>query len=504
MEQTTVQAPVAASVDTVAPEFLAQQERQRLPQDLCGGAEAMRRAGERYVEKGEGETAKAYEARLNRPALLNSFKRTLAFMRGQVFQKAVALGEDADEATLAWAEDVDRQGHSLTTWSAETFEAGLRDGIVFCLADYSRVELRTAESGALEYMDKDGQWKPKTAAADAAHGWAPYLIRIEAGSVLDVWTETAESGASVVTRLRYMERGLEPSALSEWSRQAVDRIHEWKPDSWRRYVRHGGAGAWELEAEGVNSLGRIPLSVFMPGERRGPMSAAPALADLAELNRRHWAASAGHCELMEFVRRPVWFGRGIGAIRNADGTESDVSVSAGRLICTETADADLKSVGIEASAVSASAQELETLKGEMALYGLQLLQPRGGTQTATEVERNSSESNSTLQAWAASFGDFLENVLRDCAQWRGMEDGCSVSVNTTFSRRTSDDYLLELYRAGAVSLETLLALLKAAGTLPDDFDVDGEAERMARGLLMNGSGTGIASLSAALSASAKG
>ena len=466
----------------------------------------MRQGGALYVERGEGESDAAYQARLERPALLNSYKRTLDFLRGQVFQRAVALGEDADDEFQAWAEDVDRKGSSLTTWSAETFQAGLRDGVVYTLVDYARVRIRTAESGALEYLDEaSGEWRPKTAAADAAAGWSPYLVRIEADDVLDVWTE-ARDGRDVVTHVRWVERGLEPSPLSEWSRQPVDRIHAWWPDRWQVYVRHGGAGdgGWELEAEGQNSLGYVPLCIFRPGERRGPSTAAPALTDLAELNRRQWAASAGHAELLEFVRRPVWFGRSLGRIRNADGTESDVVVGAGRLISAEDPAADLKSVGVDASSVQASAAELETLRGEMAMYGLQLLQPRGGQQTATEVERNASENNSTLAAWALGFQDFLENCLRDVAHWRGLEDGPSVAVNNTFSRRTTGDYLLELYRAGAVSLETLHALLKASGILPDDFDVDGEAERISRGLLLNGEASGIASLAATLKGAAAG
>ena len=489
---------VAASVDTVSPEFLAQRQRMKICHDLYTGAEGMRQAGEEYVERGDGESAKAYQTRLARPALLNSFKRTIEYMRGQVFQRNVSLGEDAGEAFEAWAEDVDHQGNNLTVWGAKTFESGLRDGVVFVLADYSRVQLRTAESGAVEWLDeRDGQWKPKTQAADAEQGWSPYLVRVEAGDVLDVWTET-QDGRDTITHFRYMEHGLEDSPLSEWSRQDVWRIHAWWQDRWQKYVKHGAGGQWELEAEGPNQLGIVPVTVFMPGEQSGPSTARPALADLADLNRRHWAASCGHCELMEYVRRPVWFGRAIGRIRNPDGTESDVVVGAGRMISAEDPQADLKSVGVDSAAVAASAQELESLKNEMAMYGLQLLQPKNGKQTATEVDRSASENNCTLAAWALKFQDCLENCLHDVARWWGMEDGPSVAVNNVFSRQAKDDYLLEMYRAGAVSLESYLTLLKQTGTLPDDFDIEAEADKAARGTMMNGASTGIASLASML------
>jgi hypothetical protein len=48
--------------------------------------------------------------------------------------------------------------------------------------------------------------------------------------------------------------------------------------------------------------------------------------------------------------------------------------------------------------------------------------------------------------------------------------------------------------AGALSLETYHELLKQTGTLPDDFDVEAEAEKLARGVMLNGSAGGVKSL----------
>jgi len=504
MEVGTVSnSPVAASIDTVSAEFLWQREKARLCRDLYHGVDGMRLAGQAYVEKGDGESTLAYETRLNRPALLNSFKRTVEYMKGQVFQRNVSLGDDADERFKLFSEDVNHAGDNLTSWASKVFEYGLRDGVVFCLADYSAIQLRTSQDGATEYYDETEEvWKTKTLAEDAKKGWSPYLVEVQASDVLDIWTENRD-GKEVITHFRYLERGLEPSELSEWSRQEVVRVHVWWQDKWQRYVRHGSDPNYELEAEGGNPLGYIPLSVFMPGDKRGPMSASPALIDLAELNRRHWAASCGHCELMEYVRRPVWFGKLLGRIRNADGTESDVVVGAGRMIASEDAQADLKSVGVDSGAVTASSQELETLKNEMAMYGLQLLQPKSGKQTATEVSRNANENNCTLAGWALKFQDFLENCLYDISQWWGMEEGPSVNINNVFTREAKDEYLLEMYRAGAISHETYLELLKASGSLPDDFDVEGETDKIARTTLMNGSSVGISSLSSLLNGKAQ-
>lgn len=80
------------SVDTVSPEFLVQRKAMQLSQDLMGGTPAMIAAGTRYIEQGDGESQKQYQARLSRTVLLNTFKRTLYYLKGQVFQKPVVLG----------------------------------------------------------------------------------------------------------------------------------------------------------------------------------------------------------------------------------------------------------------------------------------------------------------------------------------------------------------------------------------------------------------------------
>lgn len=61
--------------------------------------------------------------------------------------------------------------------------------------------------------------------------------------------------------------------------------------------------------------------------------------------------------------------------------------------------------------MAAGRQELQDLENSMALYGLQLLQPKTGAITATESMRDAEENNSTLKAWALQFQDFLENSM---------------------------------------------------------------------------------------------
>ena len=108
--------------------------------------------------------------------------------------------------------------------------------------------------------------------------------------------------------------------------------------------------------------------------------------------------------------------------------------------------------------------------------------------------RDTEENNSTLRNWAADFQDFLENVMRLVAKWWGMDDGVSVSVNTDFARAVDIAMLLNFQRAGILSRDAVLLAARDSGLLPDDFDVEADAERMARDTMGNGTDTGVKSL----------
>ncbi|WP_304736865.1 DUF4055 domain-containing protein [uncultured Desulfovibrio sp.] len=489
-----------ATVDTRSDAFSLQLEDQRLPHDLMGGTKAMIRAGRKYIPQEVGEDEEGWRTRLERTILFNVFRRTLCYMGGRVFEKPVSLGEDADEAEQIFTENVDKRGQNLTVWSRKVFEHGLCDGVTFCLVDYDDVQTRT-ENGVRQFQRPDGEWEDRTEAADRKNGWRPYFVHVPAENVLDARV-TYNGGKARVSHFRYVETAEEADGL--WGSRRYQRIRVFYLDEGDRPVWE----VWENSEEGKNdfvkvgetrqlSLDEIPLAVFMPGDRRTDMTAEPALIDLAMLNKRHWQATSAQFDLMEYVRRPPWFGRKLG-IWDADTGERKVTFGAGILCDSDDDGADLRSVGVDPASVEAGRQELKDLEENMALYGLQLLQPKSGVITATESNRDSEENNSTLKAWALQFQDFLENAMRFVALWRGEADGPSVKVNTEFANSLDAQFLLEMRRAGEISRETYLNLVKGLGIFPDDFDVQGEADRLAQELMVNGGQAGVTKLGQAL------
>lgn len=488
-----------AEVYTVAPEWEKQRADMRLTHDLMGGTQAMRRAAERYIEKGSSEDRRDYEARVHRTKLFNIYRRTLNFLRGQVFQKQIVVGADGDSTTASeeifqkFSENVDRMGRNITAWSGDVFRSGLNDGVTFCLVDYPQVDTREAD-GVTEYRDANGEWRPKTQAADMENAWTPYFVHVRAEQVIDARLEW-QGGRPYITHFRYREVVQLP--LDEWSNTVVERIRVFRSGVWEIWQNSGiGNTDFVKQGDGRLSLSVIPVAVFMPGDQRTPLTAEPALQDLAELNARHWTATSGQYALMEFVRRPVWFGRGL-----TDDKGAPLPVGPGRLIATSNEWATLQSVGVDSASVEAGRQELQDLESAMAVYGLQLLQPKTGAITATESARDAQENNSTLQNWALQYQDFLENCFKLVGTWWGLDDGPSIKVNTDFARATNMQLLLDMTRAGILSNVTFLELAKQAGLLPDEFSADAETEKMAREVMTNQGPSGVQHFADALRAS---
>lgn len=480
-----------STVSTVSDAFLLQRRDMRLTHDLMGGTQAMRRAGEIYLPRKQGESDKAYDARIGRTVLLNAYKRTVRFSRGQVFKRPVVIEDASPDSLLPqssvdwfkdWSEDVNRNGDSLTDWSGGVFEAGLNDGVTFCLVDYSSVPTIVDESGHVSYRDGEGNYRLKTAEADRQNGWGPYLIHVKAEQVLDARTEKI-NGVFRIVHFRYVETF--EVALDEWTTEYRQRIRVFTPGAYQVWENGANLSAdfvlvdeGQMQDERGRVLEYVPVCLFMPGDKRTDVTAEPALIDLADLNRRHWQAYCAQCELMEFARFPVWFGKQL-----VSDQEKTIPFGPGVLINASADYASLDSKGVDAASVESGRAELADLESKMSMYGLQLLQPDANTSvTATEVNQDTEESVSTLEDWAMRFQNFLENCLRLVSLWKGWEDGPGVKVNTELARVVNVSLLLDLQERGVLSKRSLLAQFKRAGLLPDDFDTDAELDLVAQEL----------------------
>ena len=454
-----------------SPEWSAQKTALELPDTLLGGTAAMRRAGTRYLRKGEAEAQADYELRLHSTTLTDSYPRTLNFLTGQVFSKDVTL-EDETPQIVELADNIDNMGNNLSVFSARAFRSGLHAGCSFILVDFSKVKTRETENGREYLADEDADlWKPRTLAAAQANGWRPYWVLIEAGSVIDVWTRVV-NGVQVMEQFRYFE----PAVVEDgpWQRKAkTERIRVLRPGSWEVWEEQEGDNrkkAWVMVDHGTTDLDVIPVAAFIPGESKSEYTALPALQGLVDLCETHWQASSGHRHLMDWVRRPAFFGKMLGM---GDGTP--VAFGPNRLIESNSPDADLKSVGVDSASVEASRGDLQRIESAMALYGLRLLMPRSGNTTATQHTLESAESDSALKRWAKAFKDTLERAFEFTSMWLSVDlhDAAGAKLNDDFVKIFDADQtrvILEAVAAGLMPKEMAYEALRSILPVRDDLD----------------------------------
>lgn len=477
-----------ASIQTPTSVFQRQHKAARPCLDLMGGTEAMRRAGDSYIMRKEKEPDRSYFCRIERTVLRNAFAQTLGYYRGQVFSRQVALdnkssklSDDDMQKFRDWSENVDQRGHNLTAWSGNVFTSGLVSGVTFCLVDYPHIETIN-EDGVTLYRASDGTMRPKTAAADAAEGWQPYLVHIHAEQVLDCRAEW-RNGRRVITHFRYVEVRYEQNENDQFVLEPIEYIHAYWLDHWelwRSAATGQVASGLQKIAEGRMTLDEIPVAVFMPGDPRSDFTARPALMDLAYLNVRHWQATSEQYDLLAYVRLPVWTVTGADREVGKDGNPMPLTFGPGNVIYLLPG-GNIQSCGVDAASVEAGRQDLRDLENAMATYGLQIMQAQSAARlTAAQVQRESREGNSQLRNWALDFQDFLENCLRLVAKWWGMPDGPSAKVNDDYADSASIDYLIQLHDKGIIGKETLAAFAVRLGILPDDFNYPDEVARLAQ------------------------
>jgi hypothetical protein len=436
----------------------------------------MQQAGERYVKKGPDEAKSVYERRISEAVLLNVYKRTIGTLVGQVFSRDASLsageGKQLSEPFSSMAEDVDLQGNSLSVWSAGFFESAINAGAAVLFVDFPYVETRAVAGGGLEYLGTDGVWRKKTAEADAANGWRPYFVLIPQTHLLG-WRFATVNGKRVLTQLRFME--LVTEASGEWDVEdaVIDQVRVCTPGKWQVWRKVKSATnheEWALHQEGVTSLSVVPAVPLILGETCGEMCAYPALEDLAHLNRRHWQSTVDQCDLISWMRRPVWVGS---ALINSPG--DSMPFGPGTLINSTSTDAKLESVSVAPESVTKGQDELDKLEQQMSMYGMRLLLPRDGVQTtATQNNLESSETDSALKRWAVALKDCLEQALVFAGMWVNMDAAQvpSVSVNTEFhilDGMTVQEIATAIDK-GIVSKRLAFDELKRRGQVPDDQD----------------------------------
>lgn len=421
--------------------------------DALQSTSAMRAAGEKYLPRRELEELATYTKRLKRATLYPALVEAVNKMTGRVFAEPILANDNIPEwIRTEVLTDVDRQGRDLHAWCREWFSEALNYGLSHVIIDSPPDEAATL-------------------AEQKAKGIRPYFVKIHPRRVLG-WRADE---AGTLTQVRISFTRVEQDG--DFGEKTVQQVKVYEPGQVRTFelVRSpNGAGDQWIEPDPPvrSGLPIIPL-VTLYTKRTGLLTATPRLMELAQLNAKHWQQQSSLDTLLDIACVPIL------TISGANDNEKLV-VGANSVVYLPQ-NASMSYCEHTGAAIAAGAQQIETLKQEMAQIGAKLLEKRESVKTAAQSSEEASDANSELGAMARTLQDTLAQVLYIVALWRGGTEGGTVKVQANLAPDTTPvetvGALANLERQGIVSAQTVFDVAKSRKMIPDEIDWETEQVR---------------------------
>ncbi len=437
---------------------------------LLGGTAAMRAAGEAYLPMHRLEEQKDYDERLACALLLPMVEHTLNVLSGKPFAEPLKLSDSVPTQVKDLCTDIDLQGNNLDVFCHGWFREGVAKAFCHVLVENPR--------------KREGQ---ATKADDRVLGTRPYWVLIRPECLIDADEKTV-NGVRTLVHVRILESYTERDGFSSIERQQIRVITPEVYQLWRvREKTKEGKAVWGMVEEWPNELGEVPVVTFYT-HREGLLLGKPPLLDLADLNITHWQSSSDQRHVLTVARFPILAASGAGSSQEGDGDQKkDVAIGPNAVLYMPDPAGKYYYVEHSGAAIEAGRKDLEELEAKMSGYGAEFLRERPGGQTATAAAIDSAEMTSPLRAMVTVFRDAVARALYYTARWQKLElsSAGTVEINTRWSSLgLTPKEILEAVRAARkekeISRDLFLAVLQGLGVVPDDFNMEEEAERLAK------------------------
>lgn len=465
---------------------------------LLRGTDAMREAGRTYLPQHPHEANPSYDKRLDVCYLDNFTLRTLNQLVGKAMKKPPVPGEDMPEPIVDLLDDVDDAGTGLVPFARTWFRKGVEQAVCHLLVDMPTPEERP-----------DGE--TRTMADDLKQGIRPVWRLITAEDMLDVVEgKVTTNGTTKVLPTTVRFRDDIVREVGPFKRELVQRVKVLRQGigmvSWEAWELQkgprGGKPKWVM-VEGPLPFGlpTIPLVTFYTN-KTGCGEGRSELADLAHVNVRHWQSTADQINILTVVRFPILAASGVRE-QDGEGQGGEIVVGPNKFLTTPDPQSKIYYVEHTGAAVDSGTTELERLEKAMAAYGAQFMEKgTAGPETASGRVIDEADELSAIQAWGLDFKDCLELACYYTAQW--MKLGEEIDTPIDFDVEPPIDmanpaeltWLTASRAKGDMSREASLEEGKRRGILPEDFDIEADADKIAAeppppGTGLDGMATGL-------------
>ena len=437
--------------------YLEQMADVVLCRDVFGGTKTMRAASERYLPKGVHEHQDEYDDRLRRATLFPAMERTVHGLVGMILRKDPTFAEDAPEAIVSDAENIDLAGRPLPVFVRDIAVSAMVDGHVWGLVEYPRL----TEGDA-----------PASLADERERGLRPYWCEIKKQDAIN-WRYEMRDGRPVLTMFVYRDSAMKPTG--EFGEELVERIRVLRPGEfqvWER-VKAQGSTRWAIVDEGTTSLGYIPVVAFY-SNRTSHYESKPPLLGLAYENVNHWQTRSDRQYALKFAGSPF------PVFSGADPQNVEWGMS--RALFLPDSDAQASLLESSGASLQASREELKDIEARMASLGLQMLvRETRAAETAEAKMLDKAESDSALSVIGRTLEGFLNELLKMHAEYRGVE-APGLTLNKDYTNRQMPPALLREIRGmvadGQLPMEDMWIMLQEGELLPEAFDTELAQERL--------------------------
>jgi hypothetical protein len=412
-------------IGSVRPEYSTRVEEWSRARDVLAGEDAVKSAGVKYLPRLDSQSDEEYGAYKARASFLGATSRTLEEYLDLVFRKAPVTHLDGCvEGLRAFVTDCDLWGMDFVRYGRRVVGEVLSVG----------------RAGSLVLWDGAGRAWVSLWRAEDITDWAVERV----GERLTLVRVVLRDGE----RLRVLR--LEGGACLQ--------------EVWER-----GGNGWLLVERATLKRETVPVG-FIPFVFHGPRHSRPEpdrlpLSDIISTNLDHYRLDADYKHGLHFAALPTAWVTGFDKV-------SPLRIGSSTAWVSEIPGATAGFLEFTGAGLAYIERAMERVERRMALLGARMLE--AGAADGSEAGQRSELCG--LGNVVASLNQSLTRVLQIARWWidgiePGGADDVSFTMNTDLSSRAiTGEHLsaaVAAWRAGAISRESLLELLKRGEVLPD-------------------------------------
>jgi hypothetical protein len=412
---------------------------------VTNGTNYLRDMSETYLPQEPREDDDAYQTRVDRSVLSPYTSRLIETAAGAILRKPIHI--EGDPYWLELAQNIDGLGSNINEYARRALVSSLTYGHSAILVDYPAAS------------------EARNLAEERAMGRRPYFVHVDAPQI---WGWRKESGTNRLLQVRIHDYDVRP--LNEFGEEQVEEMRVIYPGRYDLYTL--GQELVEFTATGGYSLTEIPL-VPIYSNRRGLLVSQPPLLDIANLNITHYQRQADLIHALHIAAMPTL------VLEGWDDTTGSATMGVNYAIAMQPGN---KAYYVQADATSFDAQmaELESLASQMSTLGVTKLFGQKFVAESAEAKRiDQAQSNSVLSIISQELESALNQAFAFAAQYVGMEPP-EITIDRDFDyyRLIGQDVsvLAQLNQMGKISDAMLLEILRRGEVLPDNINVEDEAE----------------------------